>query len=181
MPEKLTIMNGAMAMDGGSIALEAIDERGKLVRLLLDWSIAAQKNGTTHIRVDEQRIELGTEEERHWLMLLQEASIHGENDPPEHHERQSARPGVFGSPDIKEYFEAIDNGVYHALRFLVIRFVMLALSDRLVDPQDIETAKDKARALLAAGDRIGAMKILRKADPTMTLKAAQQTLESISP
>lgn len=180
MPTRLTIINGAVASDGGSIDLEAIDEQGKAISLFLDWSIAAQQNGTTHIRIAENRIEKGTEEECLWLTLLQEASIHGENDPQEHNRVQTTVSGIILPPDIRNHFEALRIDDAYELRFLVIRFVMLALSERFVDPQGAEAIRDKVRSLLAAGDRIGAMKLLRDSDPTMTLKTAQQTIESIS-
>lgn len=180
MPTRLTIINGAVASDGGSIGLETINEQGKTIRLFLDWSIAAQQNGTTHIRIDENRIEKGTEEERLWLTLLQEALIHGENDPQEHNRVQTTMSGIILPPDIRNHFEALRIDAAYELRFLVIRFIMLAMSERLGDPREAEVARKKAHALLSAGDRLGALKLLREADPTLTLKAAQQALESIS-
>jgi len=75
--EKITIKNGALAMDGGSIALEALDAAHRTLRIRLDWSIAAQRAGTTCLAIDQAKVARGSLEEARWIEVLRSAHIDG--------------------------------------------------------------------------------------------------------
>jgi hypothetical protein len=74
-PKTLTISDGALAMDGGSVFLDASDDLGQRRHILLDWSLAAQRDRRTCLRVDEDRLPVGGSEERAWIEAIASAAI----------------------------------------------------------------------------------------------------------
>ena len=129
VPTNLTIVNGAMAMDGGSIFLEAIDQTGNPVHLNLHWSIAAQQSHSGQLSANGVAVSKGSEEEQQWLDRIRAATIHyGEDSAVQEADRISQRRAVLGK-DIQDYFTAIDEGPSEALRSLVNRLVSIVLSE----------------------------------------------------
>jgi hypothetical protein len=118
----LTINNGAMAMDGGSICLEAVDASGQPWRVSLDWSIAAQRAGNTSLSINGTKLQAGGAEEADWIEILCCADIAGAEDcapsPP------PAQKRIVLAPDAKVYLDAIDKRPHSAL---------LALRDDLLE------------------------------------------------
>src|SRR6185369_12053772 len=74
-PSKLTIKNGALAMDGGSVFLEAVDDLGQRRSILLDWSIAAQKEKRTSLRIDDRQLAKRSPEEDAWISVIAAAEV----------------------------------------------------------------------------------------------------------
>ena len=70
IPQKLTIHDGAMAMDGGSISLMGKDQFGNIMEILLDWSLEAQTNGTTKLNLNKMPLEKRSREEETLLDVL---------------------------------------------------------------------------------------------------------------
>ena len=70
----LQIANGAIASDGGSVYLEAIAVDATRIRILLDWSIAAQKQHATRLMIDDRAIEKHGEEESEWIVSIASAA-----------------------------------------------------------------------------------------------------------
>jgi hypothetical protein len=112
---QLTISDGAMAMDGGSVSLRATDAAGRTLRILLEWSIAAQEAGATLLTIDDVGVRPGSEDERQWIEDLRSAHIEGEDGPPV----TSPPPRrIVLARDVKAYLEAIDKGPHSALSAL---------------------------------------------------------------
>ncbi|HEY1109947.1 MAG TPA: hypothetical protein VGE76_14960 [Opitutaceae bacterium] len=74
-PVSLTIVDGALAMDGGSVFLATIDDRGIRRSILLGWSIASQKSASTALIVDEHRLAKGSSEESAWIGAIASAQL----------------------------------------------------------------------------------------------------------
>jgi hypothetical protein len=112
----LTISNGAMCMDGGSVYLEATDATGRLLRISLDWSMVAQQAGTTFLTINDVKIRPGSEEEAECIEALRSAQIVGADETltvPSSFPKRT----VFAA-DAKVYFEALDRGPRSALSVL---------------------------------------------------------------
>lgn len=75
IPKSLVVVNGALAMDGGSVFLEALDEHSRLRTIMLDWSITAKREGKTALLIDERLVAKQTAEEDTWVAAIASAAI----------------------------------------------------------------------------------------------------------
>lgn len=75
MPEKLTATNCAAASDGGSVWLSTVDPHQREYHFHLDWSLEAQKKGTTQFYVNSEAVLKGSQTEELWLRLLADADV----------------------------------------------------------------------------------------------------------
>ena len=73
----ITIYNGAIATDGGSIFLEASDGSNQRIYIHLEWSIRAQQTSSTFLTVDNVRIEPCSTLEANWIEKLKTARVTG--------------------------------------------------------------------------------------------------------
>ena len=73
----ITISDGAYATDGGSICLEATEAAGRVLHIVLDWSISAQQAGSTCLTIDGIKLEPQSAEEAKWIESLRRAHITG--------------------------------------------------------------------------------------------------------
>jgi hypothetical protein len=71
----LTITMGAVAADGGSISLQAVDQQGATISFYLQWSIMSQQDGTAQFYVNSKAIPKGSKEEATWLSLVRSAKV----------------------------------------------------------------------------------------------------------
>lgn len=92
VPESLTIVDGALAMDGGSIFLKAIDDGRRQHTIFLNWAIAAQKEGGTSLWVDDQPLTKQSHGEGEWVRAIASAQIVPAEAPYPSGERISANP-----------------------------------------------------------------------------------------
>jgi len=113
IPQKLTILDGAMAMDGGSISLLGKDQSGNIVKISLGWSLEAQANGTVKLSLNKMSVEKRSSEEEKLLGVLKNADIQYSEAPTS----PPAERAALGE-DISEYTNAIENGPESALRRL---------------------------------------------------------------
>jgi len=113
----LTISNGAMCMDGGSVYLEGTDATGRMMRISLDWSIAAQQAGETSLTIDGMKLQPGSVEEMEWIDTLRCARIAGA-DATSGVPSPSPKRIVLAA-DAKAYLEAMDQGPRSALSALL--------------------------------------------------------------
>lgn len=79
-PDKLMATNCAAACDGGSVVLLTVDPEQNEHSFHLDWSFAAQANGTTQLYVNGMAVLKGSPLETVWLRLLADADVRY-NDP----------------------------------------------------------------------------------------------------
>jgi len=79
IPNRLTIINGAVAPDGGSIFLDAFDDQFRPIKILLDWSLDAQYFGATSLDIDGITVAKRSVEEAKWLELIVSAAIDARN------------------------------------------------------------------------------------------------------
>jgi hypothetical protein len=104
---QLTITYGALAMDGGSVSLRATDAAGRTLRILLEWSIEAQRAGATFLTIDGARIQPGGEDEMQWIESLRSARIeYRDASPVTSPPPPCSQPRVILAPDAKAYLEA---------------------------------------------------------------------------
>ncbi|MGD8763006.1 MAG: hypothetical protein PVG87_11915 [Desulfobacteraceae bacterium] len=117
IPQKLTILDGAMAMDGGSIALMGKDQAGNVMEISLDWSLEALANGTTTLTLNEMALEKRSLEEAKLLDVLKNAKIQSADEPEQKASRPTQRVAL--GEDINKYLNAIEDGPDAALRQLI--------------------------------------------------------------
>ena len=103
-------------MDGGSVYLEATDATGGLLRISLDWSVAAQRAGGTFLTIEGAKIQPGSAEETEWIETLRCAQIAGADESPSVPSSSPSR--IVLAADAKAYLEAIDQGPRSALSAL---------------------------------------------------------------
>jgi hypothetical protein len=127
IPQRLTISDGAMAMDGGSIALSGKDPSGKIWEVLLDWSIDGQINGTTALKLNQIPLEKRSAAEEHLLNVLRKARIEPFETPAP--ENPSATQRAALGPDINQYMRAIEAGPEAALQKLIDQLIANVMSD----------------------------------------------------
>jgi hypothetical protein len=100
---QLTITDGALCMDGGSVFLQATDAAGRTLRIVLEWSIAAQQACATFLTIDDVKIQPGGEDEMQWIENLRSARIeYGDASPV----TSPRPPRIILAPDAKAYLEA---------------------------------------------------------------------------
>gem|GEM_PF-1001388 len=121
IPDSLTILNGAMAMDVGSINLLGLDSGGNAFQIYLDWSLDAQAAGTTTLSLNNIPLEKGSPEEKRLLEVLASAEIQF----PEQQGSEEPAPiqGAIMGEDINQYLDAINAGPEAALENLVGRLI----------------------------------------------------------
>lgn len=133
----LTIHKGAMCMDGGSVHLEATDATGRPLSVRLDWSITAQRTGSTFLAIDHVRLQPGSAEETEWIEALRVAEIAA---PKSASPAPSPPPKrIVLAPDAKAFLDAIGQGPNAALA---------ALRDSLLQKVQSPTHKREAVANL---------------------------------
>lgn len=127
IPQQLTVVDGAMATDGGSVCLMGHDQPGNSIEIDLDWSIEAQRSGTAQLRLNKIPVGKRSVDEEKLLGVLKSAAIR--------HSQAQKRPAsapperiVLGG-DIKEYMDATDDGPEAALRSLIGRLVSNVMSE----------------------------------------------------
>ena len=128
IPEKLTILDGAMAMDGGSISLMGKDSYGNSIQIDLDWSLEAQVNGTTKLSLNKIPLEKRSHEEEMILGVLENAEIE-RSEGQDSGDSASFQGAVLGE-DINQYQSAIAEGPTAALRNLINRLISNVTSER---------------------------------------------------
>jgi len=126
-----------MCMDGGSVYLETTDTTGRMRQVALDWSIAAQRAGTTCLSIDGTKLRAGGAEETEWIEILRcadvpEADGTAAPQPPAHKR-------IVLAPDAKAYLGAIDKGPRSAL--LALRDDLL---EKLQSPQHRQQLPDSS-------------------------------------
>lgn len=182
-PVALTLVDGAMAMDGGSIGLMARTLAGADVHLRLDWSITARRGGTPQFFVNDEPVWRGTEEEGGWLDLLRRAvTVYDEEPTPDTGTDAPPAKRLILSPDIADYFAAIDDGQGPALRALADRVVQVVTSTAYQHPVPYvapPTPIQRVRLLLAAGRRMEAIRAYREAHPDVGVMEAKRAVLSL--
>ena len=147
-------------MDGGSTRLQARHARREIV-LELDWSLEAQKKGTTRFSFDGRTIPKRSPEEALWVALLRRAAARLPAFDPR---RPMARQGLFLiPPEDLAYLKAIEQGPEVARRVLAERFASLIESERHAKATLV--ADETVRVLLAEGRRVEAVQAYREAHP----------------
>ncbi|APR80629.1 Hypothetical protein A7982_05976 [Minicystis rosea] len=165
-----------MAMDGGSLALRAIDESGSEVWLSLDWSIDSYRRGTTQFYVNKKIIPRDSAEEDAWLTRVREATIRSPPPRRGRAEHPISENRIVVGDDIAEYFHAIDDGPEAAIAHTAARFVSLICSEayrRGRAPTDRPPPPDPIRSLVMEGKIVEAIKAYRAAHPEIGLAAAK--------
>jgi ribosomal protein L7/L12 len=71
----LTITTGALATDGGSIALSGTDATGAPLHILLDWSIVSARKNNRKLTINDAIVPIGSAAETDWLTALENATI----------------------------------------------------------------------------------------------------------
>lgn len=171
-----------MAMDGGTTYLRTRDAEGDQIWFHLDWSIAAQREGTAQFSVRGQAVPKGSDEEKRWLRLIAEAA-EALASPSLKEEPES--PGgklVLLPPEDAAYFQAMEEGPDEALRVLALRFVDLIKSERYQNGVPLKPAppiEETVRRLLGEGRRLEAMQAYREANPDASLAEAKAAVERI--
>ena len=103
--ESLTITDGALAMDGGSVFLDAVDNLGHRRCILLGWSISAQRTGQTSLRIDDRQLAKCSPEEEAWVRLVASAVIAPRSDAHPGSEKISSKRLVLAN-DVQKVLEA---------------------------------------------------------------------------
>lgn len=83
-PQSITIVKAVSALDGGSIALEVVDEHAQPRSLMLDRSFAARREGRQALSVDDEILAIGSPGENQWIELVTAAALKqiGRPTPP---------------------------------------------------------------------------------------------------
>ena len=127
IPKKLIILDGAMAMDGGTVSLMGLDRYGNSIEITLDWSIEARKDGAATLYLNKIPIPKRSPEEEKLLDALKNAEI-----PLSQAQKRNAvtpsRRIVMGD-DTKEYIETLDGGPEATLRRLIGQLASNVMSE----------------------------------------------------
>lgn len=141
IPQKLTILDGAMGMDGGSISLMGKDPYGNVIQISLDWSLEAQVNGTTKLSLNGIPVEKRSREEERLLDVLENAEI----QISEGYESgdSGSFQGVALGEDINQYLSSIEEEPNAAVRNLIEQLIANVTSERHsgVEPLGNQTNK----------------------------------------
>ena len=143
IPEKLTITDGAMAMDGGSIVLRGKDSNGNDVHIELDWSLDAQVNGTTKLSLNNTPLEKRSCEEEKFLEVLGNAVIQ-RSEGQDSSDSASFQGAALGE-DINQYLNAMAEGPTAALKNLIERLISTVMSERYYESGSNEKQVKKAK------------------------------------
>jgi hypothetical protein len=180
VPSTLTILDGAMAMDGGSIDLRATDDDGRPLRVYLDWSIDSHACGMVQLYVDDVAVPKRSDEEARWLDALRGCGL-GERSSDRAPPRKilSDTNILLADDDATvDYFAAIEQGPGAALRALVKHLVSNVESEAYAAPSTI-SADDRVRELLRQGERHDAIRVYRAAHPELSLAAAVAAVDAL--
>jgi len=121
IPQKLTILDGAIALDGGSISLLGKDQSGNTVNISRDWSLEAQTNCAVKLYLNKMPIEKRSLEEERLLDVLKNAEIQL-SEEIEQRTTSPAERAVLGE-DINEYTSTIEDGPETAVRRLIEQLI----------------------------------------------------------
>lgn len=143
IPQKLTILDGAMAMDGGSIALMGKDQAGNIMEISLDWSLEAQANCTTTLNLNKMSLEKRSREEEKLLDVLKDAKIQS-SDAPEQRASRPTKKVALGE-DINNYLNTIEDGPEAALRQLIDHLISSVMSETYTRAQPLNNTQEKSR------------------------------------
>ena len=143
IPQKLTIHDGAMAMDGGSISLTGKDQAGNIMEISLDWSLEAQTNGTAQLNLNKMPLEKRSREEEKLLGVLNNAKIQSSDAP----EQRASRPTKRFAPeeDINKYLNAMEDGPEAALRQLIDQLISKVMSETYTRAEPLNQKLEKSR------------------------------------
>jgi hypothetical protein len=183
LPVELTLTGCAMAMDGGSIGLQGIDQAGAEVRLYLDWSIDSQREGTTQLYANEMPVPRGSREESRWLALVRGAAVQAAPCPESAHGASISKRRMSVAEDAAAYLEAVDEGPEAAITCLAARLVSLVSSAVYQDahpPPPPSASVDRVRLLLSEGKRMEAIKAYREEHPDVGIAAARVAVEALA-
>lgn len=115
----LTITDGSMIFDGGSIILNGTDSSGASVDIYLSWSFTPQAEIFSYFMVNRRIIAIGSEEELLWVNRLKSARVL----PPASSSQDADAIGtgryVAASSDIQDYIDAAHEGPEAAIRQLI--------------------------------------------------------------
>jgi hypothetical protein len=174
IPARLRLIDGAMALDGGSTSIWAEDPAKEQFLLHLDWSIHAQRTRQTLFSVNEIVIPKGSEEESEWLDLVEKSATLAMDALPR------AGKTILLPPSDAAYFEAMDKGPEEALRVLANRLVELVRSERhQQQPVRLISLDDAIRSLLDKGQRTEAMHAYREAHPEASPVEAKAAIDRL--
>ena len=142
IPQKLTIYDGAMAMDGGSISLMGIDPSGNIMEIGLDWSLDDQINGTTKLYLNNMPLGKRSREEEKLLDALKNSDI----QPAEASEPRDSTPNqrIALGEDTQNYLDAIETGPEAALRKLLDQLIAKVMSETYTRAKPLNKTLDKS-------------------------------------
>lgn len=183
LPSDLTLTDGAMAMDGGSIHLQGIDQSGERVDLYLDRSIGSQRAGTTQLYVNAAPVARGSQQESLWLELVRRASVRNKPAPEDAHGTSISENRIVLAEDAAAYFQAIDQGPEAAIACLAAHLVSLVSSVAYRGahaPTPSPLPVDPVMSLLAEGKKTEAIKAYREAHPDVGMLAARLAVEALA-
>lgn len=171
---KLRIINGAMALDGGSIILEGIDIDGKEINFYLDWSIESGIKGTYQFSVNDVPIEKLSPEQDDWINRLKQAEIIVKN------KKIIEAPGkrLISTNDLYDYILSyfdisIDNFPKQPLQHLVNNLI-----DKVTSEQYTYVPKTIKGSMLE-GNKLEAIRLYRSEHPSSTMQEAKAAVEDI--
>lgn len=180
IPDSLILLDGAMAMDGGSIQIRCVAS-GQSYNVALDWSIGSRERGCPQLSVDRRRIERGSTKEALWLQLMERAEIRP-NPASDGNGRIATRALVLGD-DIARYMDAVHRGPPDALQSLVSRLISLVRSPAYQSPQLPVEALDpveEIRVLVAEGRRTEAIRRYRDQHPDARVLGARDFVDRLA-
>lgn len=129
-PSKITIINGAFALDGGSISIFGNDESNKDVHIRLNWSIKAQMSGEGQLYFNDIAVPKRSSEESYVLNLLENSSY--EDKSPETNEPQISSNRIIIGEDIKRVMKGMDEGPIPFMKSIVKQLLLNVRSDKYV-------------------------------------------------
>jgi hypothetical protein len=160
--------------------------------LYLDWSLQAQREGTTQFSVNGQAVPKGSAEEADWLRLIREAitPLQSEGASPSLPASNATAAAPEG-PAFKglmllpagdaAYFDAIAQGPEAALRALAGRLVdhvSSAAYQHFVPPPAPLSDQEVIGPLMARGRRVEAMRVYRQRHPHASPREAKDAVEA---
>jgi hypothetical protein len=183
LPAGLALTDCAMALDGGSIFLQGVDQAGAEVRLYLDWAIDSQRKGTTQLYANEMPVPRGSQEESRWLALVRGAAVRVTPDPEGAHGTSVSQNRIVLAEGVGAYLDAIDAGPEAAVTCLAGRLVSLVSSATYQDahpPPPQSPPVDRVRLWVSQGRRMEAIKAYREEHPDVGIAAARIVVDALA-
>lgn len=183
LPTRLELEEGAMAMDGGSLALEALDQAGRRVDLRLDWSIRALREGTAQLYVDDVPVPRASPEEAAWLALVRDAGLKTSSESPTAGSTPISAKCVVLADDVAGYFDAIERGPEAAVSWLAARLVALVSSATYREGRaapELPAPEENIRSLVMQGEMVKAIVAYRQAHPDVGVMAARAMVKALA-